>query len=53
MRSKSASELWTSTATFNRLPIGKKSRVWSVVKAISVPVEIAAPYVRHREAAEQ
>jgi hypothetical protein len=37
IRSKSASELWTSTEMLSRLPIGAKSRVWSVVKATSVP----------------
>ena len=41
MRSKSASELWTSTCTPSRLPIGKNSRVCSVVNATSVPMEIA------------
>ena len=41
MRSKSASELCTSIWTPSRLPIGKKSRVCSVVNATSVPIEIA------------
>ena len=42
MRSKSASELCTSSWTPRRLPIGKNSRVCRVVKATSVPIEITA-----------
>ena len=38
MRSKSASELWTSTEIESRLPIGANSRTWRVVKATSVPI---------------
>ena len=40
MRSKSASELCTSSWTPRRLPIGKKSLVCRVVKATSVPIVI-------------
>ena len=43
MRSKSASEVWMSMPTLSSWPIGKKSRVCSVVKATSVPIEIASP----------
>ena len=43
MRSKSASELCTSSWTPSRLPIGKNSRVCRVVNATSVPIEIAVP----------
>jgi hypothetical protein len=42
MRSKSASELCTSSWTPRRLPIGKKSLVCSVVKATSVPIVIVS-----------
>ncbi len=42
MRSKSASDACTSSWTPSRLPIGKKSRVCSVVKATSVPSVIAS-----------
>ncbi len=41
MRSKSASELCTSSWTPRRLPIGKKRRVCRVVNATRVPIEIA------------
>ena len=40
IRSNSASELCTSIWTPSRLPIGKNSRVCSVVKATSVPIVI-------------
>ena len=43
MRSKSASELWTSTPTDRSDWIGKNSRVCSVVKATRVPIEMAPP----------
>ena len=39
MRSKSASEVCTSTEIESRLPIGAKRRVCSVVNATSVPIE--------------
>ena len=42
MRSKSASELCTSSCTPSRLPIGKNSRVWRVVNATRVPIVIEA-----------
>ncbi len=42
MRSNSASELCTSSCTFRRPPIGKNSRVWSVVNATSVPIVIVS-----------
>jgi hypothetical protein len=35
IRSKSASEVWTSRPTPSSEPIGKNNRVWSVVKATS------------------
>ena len=38
IRSKSASELWTSIEIESRLPIGANSRVWRFVKATSVPI---------------
>ena len=41
-RSNSAVEVWTSTATLSSEEMGKKSRVWSVVKATTVPIETAA-----------
>ena len=41
-RSKSASEVCTSTETPSSEPIGKKSRVCSVVNAITVPSEMAS-----------
>ena len=41
IRSKSASELWTSIEIESRLPIGAKRRAWSVVNATSVPIVIA------------
>jgi hypothetical protein len=37
MRSKSASDVCTSMPTESRDPSGKNSRVWSVVKATTVP----------------
>ena len=42
MRSNSASDDCTSICTPSRLPIGKKSRVCSVVNATSVPIVIAS-----------
>jgi hypothetical protein len=42
MRSKSASDDCTSSCTFSRLPMGKNRRVWSVVKATSVPIVIVS-----------
>ena len=42
MRSKSASDDCTSSCTPSRLPIGKKSRVCSVVNATSVPIVIVS-----------
>jgi hypothetical protein len=41
IRSKSASEVWTSSPTPSSEPTGKKSRVWRVVKATSTGIEIA------------
>ena len=41
-RSNSAWEVWISTPTFSSDWIGKKSRVCRVVKATSVPIEIAS-----------
>ncbi len=41
MRSKSASELCTSTETLKRLPIGAKSRVCRVVNATRVAKMLA------------
>ena len=41
IRSKRASELCTSTETLNRLPIGAKSRVCSVVNATRVAKMLA------------
>ena len=38
MRSKSASAPWTSTCTLSSWPSGKKSRLWSVVKATMSPI---------------
>jgi hypothetical protein len=43
MRWKSASELWTSRPTPSSDCSGKKSRVCRVVKATTVPIEIASP----------
>jgi hypothetical protein len=40
-RSKSATEVWMSTATLNSDWTGKKSRVCSVVKATIVPIDAA------------
>jgi hypothetical protein len=37
IRSKSASEVWTSMEMLSRLPIGAKRRVWRVVNETSVP----------------
>ena len=42
-RSKSASEVWMSMPTLSSCPMGKNRRVCSVVKATSVPIEIASP----------
>ena len=52
MRSNSASELCTSSWTPSRLPIGKNSRVCSVVNATSVPIEIDRAAARLRPAGE-
>ena len=41
-RSKRASDVCTSTWTPSSELTGKKRRVWSVVNATSVPIEIAA-----------
>ena len=41
MRSKRASEASTSAPTPSSWAIGNSSRVWSVVKATTVPIEIA------------
>ena len=41
MRSKSAKDVCTSIPTESSCPIGKNSRVWSVVNATSVPIVIA------------
>ena len=41
MRSKSASEVWTSRLTPSSEPTGKKSRVCNVVNATSVGTVIA------------
>ena len=44
IRSKSASEEWTSVETWSIEPIGKKRRDWSVVKATMSPdVIVGAP----------
>ena len=43
MRWKSASEVWMSIPTDSSDCSGKNSRVCSVVKATTVPIEIAAP----------
>ena len=40
-RSNSAVEVWTSTTTLSSDEIGQNSRVCSVVKATTVPIEIA------------
>jgi hypothetical protein len=40
-RSKSASEVCTSSPTPRREPTGKKRRDWSVVNATTVPIETA------------
>ena len=40
MRANSASDVWTSRPTESRDWIGNSSRVCSVVKATSVPIEI-------------
>jgi hypothetical protein len=37
-----ASEVWMSMPMLRSWPIGKKRRVWSVVKATRVPIEIAS-----------
>ena len=37
MRSNNASEPWISTCTLSSWPSGKKSRLWSVVKATITP----------------
>ena len=39
MRSKSASDVWTSRLTPSREPTGKKRRVCSVVNATSVAID--------------
>ena len=41
-RSNSADELWMSTPTLSSDWIGQKIRVCSVVKATTVPMEIAS-----------
>ena len=43
MRPKSASEVWTSSPTESSDWIGNNRRVCSVVKATTVPIEIALP----------
>ena len=54
MRSKSASEICTSIWTPSRLPIGKKSRVCSVVNATSVPIVIVCePFAMLEQPANQ
>ena len=43
MRWKRASDVWMSMPTDSSDCSGKKSRVCSVVKATTVPIEIAVP----------
>ena len=58
MRSKSASAPWTSTWTLSSWPSGKKSRLWSVVKAtmspivgaLGTPVKMSAPASQYTNA---
>ena len=50
IRSKSASDERSSTETWSSCPIGKYSRVWSVVKATMVPAEIGCPCASSRPA---
>ena len=46
IRSNSAPDVWMSMPTDSSWPMGKKSRVCSVVNATTVPIEIAlAPVV--------